>query len=161
MINSSYELNGYVFETLEDYNKAKSELSAVMYIKSQVKNKSIEQRYDLYCSIIKQNSFTTVIGFKYLTEFRNSLSASEQLSGSYIPPIPIKHTMTGEKKKKRILPFLVTIAATAIITTICVVLLLNNSKNLNVVNYKRVLNAEYSVKMERLNNMINEAETPK
>lgn len=161
MINSSYELNGYVFETLEDYNKAKSELSAVMYIKSQVKNKTIEQRYDLYCSIIKQNSFTTVIGFKYLTEFRNSLSASEQLSESYIPPIPIKHTMTGEKKKKRILPFLVTIAATAIITTICVVLLLNNSKNLNVVNYKRILNAEYSVKMERLNNMINEAETPK
>lgn len=161
MINSSYELNGYVFETLEDYNKAKSELSAVMYIKSQVKNKTIEQRYDLYCSIIKQNSFTTVIGFKYLTEFRNSLSASEQLSESYIPPIPIKHTMTGEKKKKRILPFLVTIAATAIITTACVVLLLNNSKNLNVVNYKRILNAEYSVKMERLNNMINEAETPK
>ncbi len=69
-------INGYLFETNQEYIKAKREKQVVDQMKKTMDWKNPEIAYKLYRKILDNNSFTTIIGIHFLWELRTVILRS-------------------------------------------------------------------------------------
>lgn len=69
-------INGYLFESNQEYIKAKREKQVVDQMKKTMDWKNPETAYKLYRKILDKNSFTTIIGIHFLWELRTVILRS-------------------------------------------------------------------------------------
>lgn len=155
-MENTFELNGYLFKTQADYKEAKDELQGIEYINKQIQNADSIQKYHIYCNIIEKELFHTAIGINYLINLKEHLNMLPELKFKMVPAVPVP-TADTVPKSKNTKSLYIRIAITAmvlivlILSNICTICILGNSKNLNVVNYQKRLNKMYSQKLEQLN----------
>lgn len=73
MLGDSLVLNGYLFNTPEEYEEAKREDESVRYIKSKTNFKDYNVCLKLYNTLSERKSYHTVIGFDFMHDLYNHL----------------------------------------------------------------------------------------
>ncbi len=83
-------LDGYLFESNQEFIKAKREKDVVEQMKKTVDWKNPATAYKLYQKILNKNSFTTVIGIQFLWELRTVVMQSGMKIEGELLPIKVK-----------------------------------------------------------------------
>ena len=68
-----YEVNGFIFESKEEAEKAKKEATAIKYIKSQTQMDNPDTVLELYNKILLKKMFETPVGIAFLVELQEYL----------------------------------------------------------------------------------------
>jgi hypothetical protein len=98
---AKYKINGFLFETEEEAQKAKKEMDAIRYIRSQTKMNDPDVVLRLYDKLVKQNYFETPVGIEFLRNLQVQLNAVPYIKKEDIAPIPIPNqTLEKEKDQK-------------------------------------------------------------
>jgi len=88
-IERGFVVGGYTFDTKEDADLAKEELSDIKYLSSKADYNDIGQVFRLYNNILDKKLFRTQVGMDYLKKLQQHLYKSKTISKEQIRPIPI------------------------------------------------------------------------
>jgi hypothetical protein len=99
---AKYKINGFLFETEEEAQKAKKEMDAIRYIRSQTKMNDPDVLLKLYDRLIAQNYFETPVGIEFLRGMQTQLSSVPRIKKEDIAPIPIPNPTLEKEKDARI-----------------------------------------------------------
>lgn len=170
-------LDGYVFSDDETYEKALKEKDVIEYLKRNVDFSDSAQVLRLYQQSIRQNLFSTIIGFSFLKKLQDYLLSIDDIDHNEIGPIVLikteqdekteydnallrKENALSQKKIKKLSgavnkykgKYNVTLTVTIIlIVTVCVMFFISLSSNLpTIVNYKTKITDEYSTWQDEL-----------
>lgn len=80
-------VNGYVFETEEEYQKALEEKKSIERLMKKVNLDKKELLVALYSGLVTQNKLSTVIGLEYLCRLRDVIINKKYAKASELPPI--------------------------------------------------------------------------
>ncbi len=111
---------------------------------------------DLYNKMLQKEMFTTVNGYAFMLELQNTLYQSEEISNSVVKPIPSPNFKKKAKQLKKENPyrtkFIYSLILIGILLIAMVVMFIitANSSNLNIINYRARLQAEYEEKENEL-----------
>ncbi len=162
MINEKYAVDGYVFETEQEYNDALNEKKGVDYMRSRTNMNNIASVQEIYEKVLEKNIFKTPIGYNFMRELQNILLKSSLVDNDEIKNIKVdksgdKKILESNKQLKNKLKNVeaeyknrffnsVVLNVALIILIVLIIVITNNSKNVNVLNYKNRLDAEYTSK---------------
>lgn len=90
LIVYNYQVDGFLFQTKEDYEKAVKEQESVKYIRANTDFTKFQMVYKLYHKLLEKNAFETIIGYTFLEELRTILLERNLISEEKIPGIPIR-----------------------------------------------------------------------
>lgn len=82
-----FVVDGYVFETERQANQARRELEGIRYTKETLDMKDPDAVLAIYNRILQDKIFTTPIGYAFLRELQEYLTASPAIRNSEIHPI--------------------------------------------------------------------------
>lgn len=82
-------INGYLFESNQEYIKAQREKQVVDQMKKTMDWKNPKTAYKLYLKILDRNSFTTIIGIHFLWELRSVILRSGIELDGELPSVPV------------------------------------------------------------------------
>ena len=80
-------VNGYSFETQEEYEKALEEKKSIENLMKKVNLEKKELLVALYSGLVTQNKLSTVIGLEYLCRLRDVIVNKKYAMASELPPI--------------------------------------------------------------------------
>ena len=162
MINEKYAVDGYVFETEQEYKDALNEKRGVDYMRSRTNMNNIASVQEIYEKVLEKNIFKTPIGYNFMRELQDILVKSSLVDSDEIKNIKVdksadKKVLESNKQLKDKLKNVeveyknrffnsVVLNVALIILIILIIAITNNSKNANVLNYKNRLDAEYTSK---------------
>lgn len=172
MSEDKYVVDGFRFKTKEDVAEAKNEYEGVSYMKSRTNMNNPANVYSVYKSLVEKNVFKTPVGMKFLYELRDTLYKSGKYTNEELDDIiidvPVKTLSMKQKKKeqkasrKEVIRNMkeldiestyrnrfinVAILNVLLIIVIAVIVAItSNSENINILNYKNRLDAEYNDK---------------
>ena len=177
MAEGKYVIDGFTFKTKEDYLKAKNEYDGVAYMKSRTNMNSPANVFSVYKNLIEKGVFNTPVGISYLYELRSILLKSNDYADAVAQmPIPVaasssKGKFSFGKKKDELTKsdviknmkkydiesvyrnrFISSIFVIIFLVIIMVVMMIitKNSDNINILNYKNRLDAEYADREDTL-----------
>ncbi len=167
MKNEKNTVDGYYFEDEEMYKAACNELEGVEYLKKRTNYSDPESVRNVYRTVIDKKLFKTPIGYEFLRELQNFLFNSEKIPVEEVEAIPVVTPLSAGKKKSFDMPKFkkkvdisspyrtrfVNLLIWNIVMVILLILFMvvsNNSKNLNIMNYERRIKAEYTEKEDSL-----------
>lgn len=85
-----YEVNGFIFESEEEAQKAQKEAAAIRYIKSQTQMDDPDKVLELYNKILIKKMFETPVGISFLVELQEYLRVIPYIKNEDIAGIPIR-----------------------------------------------------------------------
>lgn len=167
MKNEKRVIDGYWFEDEELYNKAKNEKEGVEYLRKRTNFSNSQNILQIYQTVIEKKLFSTPVGYEFLRELQDALYENGELTDEEIAPVPVFSVKTKGQKIKNKLPkvkkrlektspyktrFLNMLAINVILVILLILFIFisNNSKNVNIINYKNRIDAEYSEKEDNL-----------
>lgn len=176
MKNEKNIIDGYLFDEEEVLKEAKTELEGVEYLRKRTNYSSPKNVLNIYRTVIEKNLFKTPIGYEYLRELQAFLYNHDEIDKEDILPIPVYIQKSKKTKIKFNLPkvkksldksspyrnrFLnmVILNVVLVIILLLFVFISNNSKNLNIINYKHRIDAEYIEKEDNLAKWASELES--
>ena len=157
-----FVVGGFEFNTEEEAEAAKKEAQAVLFVRERIKGVGALKALDVYNKLIKDNMLSTPVGIRYLSELREQLIAMPDINAKDVLPIPIKKevvvkeisartdnetvVMSSKKNKKNYElrfknSFIINIIFA--IAIIAMVILVNTSNNINILNYKDKIVNQY------------------
>lgn len=89
MERDKYQVEGFSFQSREDYERALKEKETVAYLRANTKQNDRKALLKIYNRSIEKESFRTVIGLEYMGEIRKSLIDSGFASEDALAPIPV------------------------------------------------------------------------
>ena len=95
----SYVINGYLFSTRAEYDKAVQEKKGINYLNAQLDVNNTDKVYKLYTELIEKQIFVTPIGMDYLKLLRKTILNNENYKESDILPIPVVTATKQEKER--------------------------------------------------------------
>ena len=84
-----YKLEGFEFESEQDYKLAKKELEGIIYMKEQTKMDDPDVVLRLYRGLIEKQVFESVVGYAFLYSLREYLETIPYIKSEDLPPIQI------------------------------------------------------------------------
>ncbi|MDY5576987.1 MAG: hypothetical protein SPF70_05850 [Lachnospiraceae bacterium] len=167
MKNEKNVINGYCFENEESLKNAKNELEGIEYLKKRTNYSNPQNVWKIYHTVIEKRLFKTPVGYDFLKELQQYLEESKEIDNSQIAPIPV---WESEKKGKKVRfdfsgikraadktsPYrnrfinMVILNVILLIILVLFIFISNNSHNLNIINYKNRIDAEYTEKEDNL-----------
>lgn len=164
---SAYIVNGYLFESKEEYELALQEKKGIGYLNSQTDLSDTDKVLSLYNELIDKRIFRTVVGIEYLKQLRAALLKSAAINKKDVLPvcIPSMNTdnekkiekyisrkyedkvkeldknITKQKNKKRTSIILNIVLAIMVIAMFAIS---STTSNANILNYERVLQDKYA-----------------
>jgi len=167
MKNEKYTVDGYLFEDEEGLKEAKNELEGVEYLKKRTNYSNPKNVLNIYNTVIQKKLFKTPIGYEFLKELQEYLYNSDKIDNGQIEAIPVYTPKSKRRKVKFNLPKIrrsidknspyrtkyinmIILNIIFIIFLILFIVISNNSKNLNIINYRARINAEYTEKEDNL-----------
>ncbi|MDD6234310.1 MAG: hypothetical protein PUB17_03935 [Lachnospiraceae bacterium] len=154
-----YIVNGYCFESEEDYRKALKEKEGIKYLNSRIVFDDIEKVTRLYEDLIDKEVFTTQIGIEYMRKLRTLIikkGGSKDIPYAVIksPGMDLAADNSSKKKSKEPkesrVPFKDKFKTSLIINIVLVIVvaimfaIALSSSNPNIINYERVLQDKYA-----------------
>lgn len=97
----SYIIEGFEFNTEEEYEAAKKEVQAVKYIRDRITGIGPEKALDVYNRLIKDEMLSTPVGIVYLCELREQLLTMPGINPDNISPIAIKREVVVKEISNR------------------------------------------------------------
>lgn len=159
-----FVVNGYSFETQEEYEKALEEKKSIERLMKKVNLNKGELLVALYSGLITQNKLSTVIGLEYLCRLRDIIINKKYARTSELPPIQTANFKTERavgykladttqklqaerqqtlKYKERVRTlFIVNIALVIVIGVMMYIA--TTSNNVNIINYEHKLVDKYA-----------------
>lgn len=159
-----FVVNGYSFETQEEYEKALEEKKSIERLMKKVNLNKGELLVALYSGLITQNKLSTVIGLEYLCRLRDIIINKKYAKTSELPPIQTANFKTERavgykladttqklqaerqqtlKYKERVRTlFIVNIALVIVIGVMMYIA--TTSNNVNIINYEHKLVDKYA-----------------
>lgn len=173
---AEYVVDGFLFKSQEDADRAYEEQQKVQYISSKLDMSRPEAVLTIYQRITKGNMFYTPIGLEYVRELQSYLYKSQAISDDQIPDIvlPINYTeairaketeaedtarrarktelQSAKTKKdyKQDYKYSVIVNVILAVTIIVLFIVALKSDNLNIINYRTRLQNEYASWEEQL-----------
>lgn len=157
-------INGYSFETQEEYDKALEEKKSIERLMKKVNLDKGELLVALYSGLITQNKLSTVIGLEYLCRLRDLIINKKYAKAADLPPIQTgsfkaeravgykladtkqrlqdEKTQTQRYKDRARTLFILNIALFIIIGVMMYIATTGN--NVNILNYERKLVDKYA-----------------
>ena len=169
---SEFTVNGFIFGSKKDAELAESELTTIRYIEKKIENRSADTILSVYQGAIERRLFRTPLGYSYLRDLQKRLISMGvdkskiagiplfQVYGSILDDEPSERrersvTVARQKKKNQlrnqnlILKLVVVILSLLIIAMFVISL---NASAPNILNYRHVIENEYSEWNEELQN---------
>lgn len=157
-------VNGYSFETQEEYDKALEEKKSIERLMKKVNLDKGELLVALYSGLITQNKLSTVIGLEYLCRLRDLIINKKYAKAADLPPIQTgsfkveravgykladtkqrlqdEKTQTQRYKDRARTLFIFNIALFIVIAVMMYIATTGN--NVNILNYERKLVDKYA-----------------
>lgn len=157
-------VNGYSFETQEEYDKALEEKKSIERLMKKVNLDKGELLVALYSGLITQNKLSTVIGLEYLCRLRDLIINKKYAKAADLPPIQTgsfkaeravgykladtkqrlqdEKTQTQRYKDRARTLFILNIALFIVIGVMMYIATTGN--NVNILNYERKLVDKYA-----------------
>lgn len=95
MSNEDCLLDGFHFDTAEEYEKALKEKQVIAYLLRQVDISDPEKALRVYQQCLSQRLFSTAIGFDFLQKLESSLLETPGIDPADVPPIPADMQAAG------------------------------------------------------------------
>ena len=162
MVKEKYAVDGFVFENEQEYNDALNEKKGVDYMRSKTNLNNIKNVQEVYDKVLEKNIFKTPIGYNFMKELQDILDKSSLVNSEEIHNIKVekkgdKKVLESNKQLKEKLKNVeslyknrffnsVVLNIGLIVLIIILIMITMNSKNVNVLNYKNRLDAEYTSK---------------
>lgn len=87
--DKGYIVEGYLFATREEAERARKELEGIKYLQRNNNMKDIRVLEQVYEKLLKQGLFCTPVGLNYLKYLQNAIRAN---GDNQIAPIPVRST---------------------------------------------------------------------
>lgn len=85
----SYKVNVFTFQNKEEYERAVREEQVVSALRQKFSHSDIKTVWKVYVKSVEENVFTTAVGYGFLLELRQIITASGKIPESKIPAIPV------------------------------------------------------------------------
>lgn len=92
MEKKEYQLDGFLFQNKEDYDRAVKEKETITYLKANSNSDDMKALLRIYNRSIEKESFRTVIGMEYMNDIRKRLVDSGLVSKEALAPIPVQRS---------------------------------------------------------------------
>lgn len=89
MGEDKYTVDGYGFNTKDEYERAVKEKETIAYLEANTNTSDMKALLKIYNRSIEKNSFHTAIGLNYMRTLRGRLVGSGVVSSEALAPIPI------------------------------------------------------------------------
>lgn len=101
-----YEAGGFAFSDEKMMEKALKEAEGIRYVKQRTDMQNPEMVLQVYCQMINQQLFETPVGYAFLYELQEYLTAIPSIRNEDIPAIPVTYFSeeSREKKKPELVP---------------------------------------------------------
>lgn len=150
MTEKSYIVEGFCFKTEAEAENARNEQKGVEYMKKQINYNNLSASLSAYNMMNDKRIFKTPVGISFMYEVRKHIIDNGVLEED-IPPInvDISGSVTSTKKKdvesvyKSRFINMIIVNVALIITIILFIIIVNNSENLNIINYQKRIDAQY------------------
>lgn len=166
-----FTINGFLFGAKEDIEIAQQELSAIQYIDKKIENRSGETILSVYQAALEKRIFKTPIGYSYLHDLQKRM-LQMGINREEIQPVPLYQVYNNDykeeikpvrivkriKKKDKTKSNLRISVLINVILVILVIVLFFISMTGNaptVLNYRNVIENEYSSWEQELTNREN------
>ena len=95
-----YVVEGFAFTSEKEAELAKKEREGIRYVKEKMNMSNPELVLKLYNKMVRENTFTTAVGYAYLFDLQEYLRTNLQISDEEIFPIEIVHPTLQESLKE-------------------------------------------------------------
>jgi len=99
-LKNQLELEGYLFKNRNDFVKAKKEVEAITYIRSNSDLKNATLALKIYDKLLDKGTLQTVVGYVFLKELQQTILMDSTISKEKVRSIPIKVVESVKIKEK-------------------------------------------------------------
>lgn len=92
MEKKEYQLDAFLFQNKEDYDRAVKEKETITYLKANSNPDDMKALLRIYNRSVEKESFRTVIGMEYMNDIRKRLVESGLASEEALAPIPVQRS---------------------------------------------------------------------
>ena len=152
MANKEYVVGGFTFYDEADAKEAENELKGVQYMKSRIDYTNLESALASYNMMNNKKLFKTPIGYCFLNSLRDNI-INKGINDTDISPVNIvitsgvktvrEESKLVSKYKNRFVNVMI-LNVLLIIMIVVFAVIANNSENINIINYKNRIDAQYA-----------------
>lgn len=152
MSKKEYSVCGFTFYDASDAKEAENELKGVEYMKSRIDMSNLESALSTYNMMNNKKLFKTPVGYCFLSSLRDDIIKCG-ISENDISPVNIvvtsgvknvrEESKLVNKYKSRFVNMVI-FNVLLIIMLVLFAIIANNSDNINIVNYKNRIDAQYT-----------------
>ncbi len=164
---TAYVVNGYQFETKEDYDAALKEKKGILYLNEQLDKNEPARILQLYNELIEKKLFITPVGIDFLKQLRAALLKAGGISRNDVLPVyvPSKSSEDGAKNDRKMsaryekdikdletgllkqkngkrTSIILNVVLAAVVVAMFIIA--STTSNANIINYERVLQDKYA-----------------
>lgn len=157
---TDFYVEGYRFGALKDAKQAQMEQKKVAYFRSKLQGKDAQNMLAVYDKILDEKIFSTPVGWEYLKYLQGELRASG-VKEEQIRPIPMYLTFIHDAQDETVarqrirtvkkrdksgdsLKISIAVNIVMVVLVLAMFLVAINSKNPNILNYKKIVLNEYA-----------------
>lgn len=100
MANEQWIVQGFLFQSRQEYMKAKKEQEAIAYIKANSDLNNIKSVTKVYNKLTENHTFDTIIGITFLNELREKILKQKDAVEAEMKPILIRGSQTMTRHGK-------------------------------------------------------------
>ena len=97
-MKDEFVIDGYVFASRTEYDRAKKEQETVLYISANTNMTDMKEVYKIYKTAVEKKAFQTIFGLKFMESLRKKLADSGIVEEDVLEPIPVAKVYAGGKK---------------------------------------------------------------
>lgn len=87
----SYQVDAFTFQNKEEYERAVREEQVVSTLRRKFSRSDVKTVWKVYVKSVEENVFTTAVGYGFLLELRQIITASGKIPENKIPAIPVRN----------------------------------------------------------------------
>lgn len=148
MENKRYILDGFEFNTKEEYDLAVNEQKGIQFLFKKYNMKDPKVAMTVYNNAIEKNLFKTQYGISFLYEMRKKIKNINSVEDEQLKTILIKNNEKNinEEKQKLTDKIKISIGINCIllIAIIAMIIVASTSNSTNIVNYEAKIQNKYS-----------------
>lgn len=89
-MKNEFVVDGFSFETKEEYEKAKGEQEVISYLETKIDFRNTAAVLSIYHKLLEKESFQTAVGLSFLKGLRTNLLSSGKIAEKDLKQIPVQ-----------------------------------------------------------------------
>ena len=146
--NKKYVLDGFEYETKEDYESALNEQKGIQFLFKKYYMKDSKVATTVYNNAIEKELFKTQTGINFMYELRKKISNTGKIEAEELKTIKIKNVDKQKKEEVQKLSDKIKISiginCILAIVIVAMIIIASTSGNANIMNYEAKIQNKYS-----------------